>query len=173
MTQSLAAHAARLLVLIHLAGRPQTKGKWPAIQGRTLLAKLDFFVRYPEYLRRAAASLGYMRTAELETVPTVESRMVRFRYGPWDHDYYPTLAYMIGKNLIDVVIDGGTESFRLTERGRAVADELIQLDEFAEMASRARVAYHLFNRYSGNRLKQFIYDEFPEVVARPIGEEIG
>src|SRR4051812_43483899 len=98
--ENLAFHAARILILIAFCGKPRTspKGVLPGIEGRTLLAKLDFFLRYPAYLRKAAqirdaVVLGesVLRVAANEA-NSVESRMVRYLYGPWDHLYYPALA---------------------------------------------------------------------------------
>jgi hypothetical protein len=102
----------------------------------------------------------------------VESRMVRYRYGPWDHVYYIALAYLIGKGLVQVELSGGTETFRLTERGRAIATELAADPAYVDLAQRARSVYRLFNRYTGSRLKDFIYRHFPEVVGRKLGQTI-
>lgn len=174
-----AYHAARVLLVIRWCGRPQTSAdRRPAIKGRTLLAKLDFFVRYPNYLVAAAtirnrtlapADLGAGTLAETSSV---ESRMVRYRYGPWDHVYYVVLAYLIGKGLIVVEQEARTEVFRLTARGDAVAQELSRSPAYADVTARAKTSYRLFNSYSGNGLKDFIYRHFPEVVARGIGEAI-
>src|SRR5687767_8037481 len=95
--ESLAYHAARVLLLIARCGTPRSAraAARPGIHGRTLLAKLDFFLRYPEYLRRAAALLrrpvgeAAMGETYRQETTSVESRMVRYRYGPWDHLYYP------------------------------------------------------------------------------------
>jgi hypothetical protein len=164
--ENLAYHAARLLVVIFLCGKPQSKnGKLPAIEGRTLLAKLDFFVRYPSYLERARELLKPAINPDLEMLQesqTVESRMIRFRYGPWDHLYYVVIAYLIGKRLVDVERGRGIEIFRITTAGITTAN----------IVKRAQLAYTLFNNYSGSRLKTFIYDHFPEIVARNLGDTI-
>src|SRR6266705_4853592 len=93
-TENLAYHASRLLLLISLCGKPRNSSrrldKLPGIEGRTLLAKLDFFLRYPGYLKLAAKILDVkvsneeMGLATDEEVNSVESHMVRFLYGPWD-----------------------------------------------------------------------------------------
>src|ERR1041384_107883 len=84
-------HLARLLILLNVfAGRDGTH----TVEGLTKLAKLDFLLRYPAYLERAVkARLEGQedeRTVERVSVAdferrSIESRMVRFRYGPWDH----------------------------------------------------------------------------------------
>lgn len=177
--ESIAYHAARILLLVSICGKPQRSIRnLPAIQGRTLLAKLDFFLRYPAYLRRAADILKRTFSQQefgLATTPepmSVESRMVRYLYGPWDHIYYPALAYLIGKELITIETKAGTDIFRLSPRGQAVASQLTESPEYEDLVQRARMAYKLFNQYTGNRLKQFIYLHFPEVVGRKIGAAI-
>ncbi|MFX1476146.1 MAG: hypothetical protein ACFFCO_11805, partial [Promethearchaeota archaeon] len=172
--------AARLLLLIRFCGKPRggRSATLPGIEGRTLLAKLDFFLRYPAYLKKAAEILNKDISGEdLGLVPddemrTVESRMVRYLYGPWDHVYYPALAYLIGKELIVIEMKRGTEIFRLTSKGQDIAITLAQEPAYTDLAQRADSTYHLFNRYSGSRLKDFIYHYFPEVVSRGLGAKI-
>jgi hypothetical protein len=183
-TENLAYHASRLLLLISLCGKPRSPSvkseKLPGIEGRTLLAKLDFFLRYPGYLKLAAKILNTKITdkdlglAFNEDENTVESRMVRYLYGPWDHIYYSALGYLVGKELIQVEKNGrhGTEIFRLTMKGREVANRILNDPTYRDIAARADITYHLFNKYSGNSLKDFIYNNFPEVVGRKIGTMI-
>lgn len=178
--ENLAYHAARLLLLIRFCGKPRTgrAAILPGIEGRTLLAKLDFFLRYPAYLKKAAEILGKdLSDEDLGLVPddetrSVESRMVRYLYGPWDHIYYPALAYLIGKELIAVEIQRGTEVFRLTAQGWDVATELAQEPTYEDIARRSDAAYRLFNKYKGSGLKDFVYAYFPEVVNRELGATI-
>jgi hypothetical protein len=168
-----------MLLVIRWCGRPQASDeRRPGIKGRTLLAKLDFFVRYPAYLLAAArirertvlaADLGVTTAAEMASV---ESRMVRYRYGPWDHVYYTVLAYLIGKGLLSVEQGPRTEVFRLTERGDAVVHLLSGRAEFADIVARAKAVYRIFNQFSGTGLKDFIYRHFPEVLARKMGQTV-
>ena len=75
------------------------------LQGRTKLAKLDFLLRYPSFLRRALrirnidADLPEPSARE----NTIEQRMVRFRYGPWDPAYYAVLGSLLGRGLIEAI----------------------------------------------------------------------
>ncbi len=178
--ENLAYHAARLVLLVALCGKPRSGGfaPLPGIHGRMLLAKLDFFLRYPAYLKRAAAILGTrLSDEELGLAPdsevhSVESRMVRYLYGPWDHIYYPSLAYLIGKRLVAVQVQHGTEIFYLTREGKEVSDRLRLEPEYAGLARRARAIHRLFSNYTGSRLKDFIYTNFPEVVNREMGAQI-
>lgn len=176
--ESLAYHAARLLILIEHCGKPQKSPVSPGVEGRTLLAKLDFFLRYPNYLEKAARILNkesiYLKAikGEDDTSQTVESKMVRYRYGPWDFTYYPVLAYLVGKKLINIDTKSNTEIFRITPQGEEIVKALAESDEYDDLLKRANAVYKLFNTYKGNRLKDFIYDNFPDVVQRKIGETI-
>jgi hypothetical protein len=185
-TESIAYHAARILLLISYCGKPRSAraASLPAVVGRTLLAKLDFFLRYPVYLKKAAQILGKefadedfgmeaeAAEAEEAVAVSVESRMVRYLYGPWDHIYYPALAYLIGKELITVENKGGTDVFRITQKGQEVSSAFAEDPVYADLVRRANTAYRLFNQFTGNRLKDFIYRHFPEVVSRRVGETI-
>lgn len=179
-SENLAYHAARLLLLVRFCGKPRRSqsATLPGVDGRTLLAKLDFFLRYPVYLKKAAEILKKDFSAEDfglvpdDEIHSVESRMVRYLYGPWDHVYYPALAYLIGKELIVIEMKRGTEVFRLTLKGWDIANKLAQEPAYANLALRADTAYHLFNKYKGSGLKNFIYTYFPEVVSRELGAMI-
>jgi len=178
--ENLAYHAARLLLLARFCGKPRRSrsATLPGIEGRTLLAKLDFFLRYPVYLKKAAEILKKDFSAEDyglvpdDEIRSVESHMVRYLYGPWDHVYYPALAYLIGKELIVVEMKRGTEVFRLTSKGWDVANKLAQEPAYADLARRADTTYRLFNKYKGSGLKNLIYTYFPEVVNRKLGAMI-
>ena len=61
------------------------------------MAKLDFFVRYPEFFDEVCAYLGHPISG---VAITRESGMVRFHYGPWDNRYYQVLAYLEGVGLL-------------------------------------------------------------------------
>ncbi len=177
-SESIAYHAARLLILIRSCGKPRGSASvLPGIVGRTLLAKLDFFLRYPGYLKRARAILrkGELKNAGLLSPPegaSIESRMIRYFYGPWDHIYYPTLAYLIGKSLLRVDSKRQIEVFRLTSRGFGVAEQLSATAEYLDLAERAEIVNALFHAYTGNGIKTFIYQHFPEVVGRKLGQMI-
>lgn len=178
-TENLAYHAGRLLILIGHCGKPQSsKDKFPAITGRTLLAKLDFFMRYPNYLKQASIKLNSPCTDEElgvykpDDINTIESRMVRYLYGPWDSLYYVVLAYMIGKGLIEPPIAEKVDIFRLTQKGNTILNEMTTDSSFSDLINRADTIYKLFNTYNGSRLKLFIYNNFPEIVNRQLGEKI-
>ena len=178
-SENIAYHATRLLILIGHCGKPRTKPSiLPSIGGRTLLAKLDFFMRYPFYLKSASIKLGKTVTddelglSRSEDINTVESRMVRYLYGPWDSLYYVVIAYLIGKGLIQLEIRKNVDYFQLTSLGKDILNKIENDESFSDLITRADTVYHLFNSFNGSRLKSFIYEKFPEVVEHKIGEKI-
>lgn len=163
---SLEFHAARLLFLIYYAGGPKKK----RIEGRTKLAKMDFFIRYPTYLVEAARLKG-VHSDMVSTVPP-ESRMIRYRYGPWDEKYYDVFAFLVAKGFVDIEPSKKGDIFRLTEKGRDAVKEL-EGPEFSEIVERCKLVYELFGDDPGSKIKEFIYKYFTEAIDKPIGTEIG
>jgi hypothetical protein len=169
-------HAARIILLIYHCGSPVNA---PKIKGRTLLAKLDFFLRYPVYLEKACRLRKGMGLDDLigqllreEEKFNVETRMIRYRYGPWDKIYFPVLSYLIAKNLIDIKIEKEIEMFALTDNGVEIAKKLTDNQVFQVLITRAKVLKTLFPQWTGSGIKSFIYENFPEVIALPLGKEI-
>jgi hypothetical protein len=158
---------ARLLLLIDAFSRPDR-----ALQGRTKLAKLDFLLRYPHYLRRAllVRRPGVAPEAEPGS-PDLETRMVRYRYGPWDPAYYALLGSLIGRGLVVVVPETRGLGFRTTERGSQLAARLGDDPAWASVAQRCKLLRDNFD-LTGNTLKTFIYSHFPEVVGARWGDQL-
>ncbi|MCZ7547607.1 MAG: hypothetical protein M5U11_00415 [Anaerolineales bacterium] len=158
---SLEFHAARILLLLKYAGGKQAK-----ISGRLKLAKLDFFVRYPSYLSKAIGS-----DSKITTYIQPESPMIRYKYGPWDNKYYDVFALLVAKGLMAISSTKSGDEFSLTDRGQNAVTEL-QGPDFEEIIFRCQLAYQRFKDFSGSQLKNFIYENFPEIVAQPISSEI-
>jgi len=166
---------ARLLLLIHAFSGPER-----SLEGRTKLAKLDFFLRYPPYFARALAVRGAARLtntvrAAIERATaeghTVESRMVRYRYGPWDPAYFALLGRLVGKNLVEPVSESRGLGYRTTTRGASLATQLASTPEWESTAERAVLLRRFFD-VTGERLKQFVYEQFPEVAGATWGEHL-
>src|ERR1700730_15868636 len=152
----------RLLLLIDSFGRS-------GMNGRTQLAKTDFFVRYPRYLVATLARLGINEEVE-SAERDIEQRMIRYRYGPWDPAYFTLLGRLRSRRLIEWVRNSGV-GFRSTTKGHELANRLRTVQEWQSIDDRARlVAKHL--AWSGDRLRRFIYSQFPEIVGKKWGEEI-
>lgn len=102
----------------------------------------------------------------------VETRMIRYRYGPWDNLYYQILIYLISKDLIYIEIQKEVELFGLTDTGKQIVESLSNSRVFEQTILRAKVLKKIFPRWSGSSVKNFIYENFPEIVSLPLGQEI-
>jgi hypothetical protein len=158
-------HAARLLLLLSLCG---TAGH---IDGLTKLAKLDFFVRYPDFFaaaKAAADTKGSNQQAHVPTSPSdaVESAMVRHHYGPWDKRYYHVLAHLEAKGLIQVTKHNKAFRLILTDVGQQRAKALEERPSFAPLAFRMREVKKAFGNRTGTALKNLVYQLFDQEVAR-------
>lgn len=163
-----AYHEARLLILISAFTDPGEE-----FVGLTKLVKLDFLLRYPMMTARLLPPrtewpLGAGPT-EAE-VKAVESRMVRYKYGPWDDRYYPLLGALVGKHLIRF---GQRDRFGaiVTDHGRDAARALSRFPEWSVVARRALFLKDNFN-LPGAELKERIYAGLPDVVELPMKSEI-
>ena len=164
-------HAARLLVLISAFSDPE---QGDAVEGLTKLAKLDFLLRYPVMLERALAAKGHdARRVQLEDHErfSVESQMVRYRFGPWDHRYREFLNILVGKGLVTVSVEGRKVAILLTNKGRTLALELSASPDFESYARRSVLLKRYFD-VTATTLMRFIYDTFPEIVSLRSNERI-
>ncbi len=164
-------HLARLLVLLDaFSGSDGTK----TVDGLTKLAKLDFLLRYPVYLERALperkGKAGDANVREHER-HSVESQMIRFKYGPWDDRYRRLLNLLIAKRLARVETSGRTISIGLTPDGLAVAEEMAARPEFSDLQQRAKLLKRHFD-LSATNLMKFVYETFPEIGTLRYGRTI-
>lgn len=163
-------HAARLLLLINAFD----EGNGGAIEGLTKLAKLDFLIRYPVMLERALEAKGRStRDMHIEDYErySVESEMVRYRFGPWDHRYREFLNILVAKDLVTVAIEGRKVVILLTEKGREVAERLSNEQEFEAYVRRSNLLKRHFDMTATN-LMRFVYATFPEVLTLRSNEAI-
>ncbi len=157
-------HLARILLLLNDFSKEDDEG---SIEGLTKLAKLDFLLRYPVMLDRALQAKGKStREVQLEDHErqSVESEMVRYRFGPWDHRYREFLNILIAKNLVAVSIEGRKVVILLTKNGREIARQLAEDPLFEPYARRSALLKRNFD-LTGTNLMRFIYQTFPEIVS--------
>ncbi len=158
---------ARLLLLIEAFSR----GK-KVLEGRTKLVKLDFFLRYPAYYERACLiRCPDALPTGIDTSPDIESRMVRYRYGPWDPAYFALLGRLIGKGLVKPVPFSRGIGYRVSEEGRLKAEALRDEPAWADTSSRVELLRRHFD-LTGTFLKNFIYEHFPEVTQASWGKSL-
>lgn len=156
-------HAARLLLLFHICG---TSGR---ITGLTKMAKLDFFVRYPEFFERACAYIGVEMSSEAQYI---ESTMVRYHYGPWDQRYYHILAYLESRGLLEVKKKGKSFKLGLTRLGKQIAKDLESEESFEELITQMHQVKKVFGGKKGSALKNLIYEIFGEEVGQLSLQEV-
>lgn len=157
-------HAGRLLLLFKICG---VKNR---IEGLTKMAKLDFFVRYPDFFSVACKHLG----KEHEVLPSpIESEMVRHHYGPWDKRYYHVLAYLEGRGLIEVCRDGATIVLSLSPKDDEIAGQLSKQPAYEYLTSHMHSVKQALGARKGASLKKMIYELFDQEVAKlSMGEAI-
>ena len=157
-------HAARLILLIKHCGISER------IDGLTKLAKLDFFVRYPDFFLKATSVLG----GQVEAVSkSSESSMVRYRYGPWDNRYYHLLSYLESTGLISIERSGSLYRLSLTPSGTHLASRIGEDSSYDSLIQHMKGVKKTMGSKSGTSLKKLIYNVFEsEVGDRSLGEVI-
>lgn len=164
-------HLGRLLILIYVFSGDKHAGE---IEGLTKLAKLDFLLRYPTYLERALKhnkkKMSKSPPKEYEKT-SVESKMVRFRYGPWDFRYRRFINTLVGMGLLYLRKAGRSYYLGITELGIKTTQDLKQSDDLKDIFERSKLIKSNFD-YSGTNLMKFIYKTFPEIGSLQYGKEI-
>ena len=154
-------HAGRILLLL------KTCGIAGRIDGLTKLAKLDFFVRYPDAFDRVA---DHLHAQVRSSTTSVESTMVRHHYGPWDRRYYHVLAFLESRALVTITGNGKAYTFALTAAGEAAANTLARQQSFAQLQAQMKGVKKVLGGRTGSNLKKLVYDVFKEDVKdRPLG----
>ena len=155
---------ARVLLLIDGFSRRKTGPR--SLEGRVKLAKLDFLLRYPKHLGTVLTHRGLpdVARAELDEQDSpLESRMMRYRYGPWDPSYFAVLGSLVGRRLIEIVPAEGTNAlgYRTTPAGSDLAERLTEDGAFDDVLGRILLLRRHLD-LTGESLKRLLY-ELPEV----------
>jgi hypothetical protein len=164
-------HLARILILLYAASGRTNK----PVKGIMKLAKMDFLLRYPNCLARVLIALGLDSDAEKITEAernTIEARMIRFRYGPWDPRYRKWISLLSARALVDVSTKGRTVYVRLSEAGLNIAKKLASMDDFLPLVERGKLVGRCVGDFPATKLKDFIYDVFPEITGMTWGKDI-
>lgn len=166
-------HQARILLLV-----TGMSGSTGSLRGLTKLAKLDFLLRYPTFLAQLLDSMESERAVDPAASPNefersaVESRMIRYKYGPWDDRYYGIIGSLVGKGLLEYVSGEKELALRPTKGGRALAETLSDDPAWRTTSARVSLLRAEFGRTTGNKLKNLVYDHLPDAVNRPRRGEI-
>lgn len=170
-------HLARLLLLLSAYDKMSKN----AVEGITKLAKLDFLLRYPTCLDRVLKSQTKVNSIKLaakaqpideKEVRTIESKMIRFRYGPWDDRYRRWIGLLMAKGLVIAFLDNKTVNLQVTAAGQAIAEQLTAQREFQQLATRSELVVKLVGKMAATVLKNYIYEIVPEITAMKWGDEI-
>ena len=164
-------HLGRLLLLLSAANKRSSR----SIKGITKLAKMDFLLRYPNCLERALeAENKNSKLAEIKSYErtTIESKMVRFKYGPWDARYRRWLSLLASLGLVNIDIKGRTVIIELTEKGQNVAEQFSTDAAYSDINIRSQLIINTFGTMSATRIKDFVYEVFPELETMKWGEDI-
>jgi hypothetical protein len=158
-------HAARLVLLLGICG-----GSSAAITGLTKLAKLDFFVRYPDFFN---AVIGEPSKSAPGRSAAIEAAMIRHHYGPWDKRYYHVLAFLEARGLVSVNKTGKSVRISLTRLGKTAVQRLSNQPAFAGLCRQMESVAERLGSSTGNQLKNLVYQTFTDEVARrPLGQVI-
>ncbi|MGW4823670.1 hypothetical protein ACWEP4_33165 [Streptomyces sp. NPDC004227] len=164
---------ARLLLLID--GFSRTRIGTRCLEGRVKLAKLDFLLRYPRHLSRVLKSLD-VDVSNSEVLDANEApfdtRMMRYRYGPWDPSYYAVLGSLIGRGLVRVEPLPSTSGlgYSTTPAGADLAAKLGTDESFHKIIARVKILRRHLDK-SGSTLKDYLY-KLPEVADSTWHEEL-
>ena len=169
---------ARLLLLLRAAAY---RGKRPKpLEGIMKLAKMDFLLRYPNILARALNAISETKISARKAaaaIPeadrdTIEARMIRFRFGPWDPRYRRWLSILVAKGLTHVYHEGRTVNILLTEKGKEVAERLATTEDFVPLAQRAKVVNLAVGGMAPTKITNFVYHIAPELRTMKWGRPI-
>lgn len=161
---------SRMLILLGVFAGKNNR----SINGITKVVKLDFLLRYPLYLDRALKAKGKdsgkIELKEYEKL-SVESKMIRYKYGPWDPKYHKYFNILAAKGILTIFLQKRTVKINLTDKGLKIYRILSEQGIYQDYEKRSRILKMNFNQ-SGRVLTDFIYDNFPEIVSLNMGEII-
>ncbi|WP_157974471.1 hypothetical protein [Lewinella sp. IMCC34183] len=164
-------HASRLILLVRYCGVKERNSNTFRIDGLTKLAKLDFFVRYPAFFKVVCDKLK--KQAEMQRID-IESKMIRFHYGPWDERYYQILPYLEARGIFYIENLGNQYTIRLSAFGAEIADQLFADNSFISIVHDLKQVKKVLGSMSGTKLKDLIYETFKDEVAiKKLRETIG
>jgi hypothetical protein len=169
---------ARLLLLLKAAAGKDEIAK--PLEGIMKLAKMDFLLRYPNMLVRALNVIGESKKSALAAaaaIPeqdrdTIEARMIRFRFGPWDPRYRRWLSILVAKQLAVVYREGRTVKIQLSKNGMALSEQLAEAEAFKPLAERAKVVNSAVGNMPSSKITAFVYKIAPEIINMKWGNAI-
>jgi len=86
---------------------------------------------------------------------TIESKMIRFKYGPWDDRYRRWIGLLVSQGLVSVDFEGRTVFINLTEQGKQVANLFAADVAYQDLLERSQIVHKVFGSYSATKIKDF------------------
>lgn len=153
----------RYLVLICEAGETTNESHGVrVIRGTMKLAKLDFLLRYPEYLTSAVGIISPSQVKYWRDNPT--EPMAKYLMGPFEKEMYDVFGILDSRGLTTTRGHLAERSFYITEQGRQFVQQALYKDERYEAYREvAEVVGRFFGRMTGPELKSFLYKHFPDI----------
>lgn len=163
-------HSARILILLYSL----TNNRKNTVKGIMKLAKLDFLLRYPTVLEKAISLTSNEKIVKIydHERNAVESSMIRYKYGPWDHRFREYLAILESKGLIISFTVKNVTNYKVTDLGIYLTNELLQFKIFRDYLDRSIIIKECFGSLNGTKLKEMMYDLLPKLSDMKYGDEI-
>lgn len=166
-------HAARFLMLLDSAGEPSPRaGCTKVIYGTIKFAKLDFLLRYPEYLYQAVKIVAPDIVKQWDDVDHLP--MSKYKMGPFEREFYDVISHLESRGLVRVTKANSTNAreFHLTAQGSGAVKELLREPLLKEYHAVGCVIRDHFGKWGGSELRDFIYEHFPSVGDAGLNESI-
>jgi len=170
------SHIVRIILLIDVFAGKNKTGK---IEGIIKLAIFDFLLRYPVALNRAleaqeAQGNKNEKRFKLQSyeMNSIDARMMKFNFAPWDFKYRRIISILKAKNLIEIEVIGKKSILRITTNGVNAAKRLQHINNYDYLIARCRVIKSLFGNWSQKRLIDMIYKTFPEILTFKVETDV-
>ncbi|QCH23336.1 hypothetical protein DSM43276_01594 [Mycobacteroides salmoniphilum] len=165
----------QLRVLILITAVSDIAGNAKKLDGLTKLAKLDFIARYQD-LEPLIANILNTPTVLIQSLPATgitDAPMIRYRYGPWDDQYYPVLGALVGRGLARYVRGKrGSVGLTPTALGADLVAQLRWDPLWASVVDRYESIADRYGRHTGSALKDAIYEALPDRMDVPLRTEL-
>jgi hypothetical protein len=160
----------RMLILLDTFAGRKKNGK---VQGITKLAILDFLLKYPAALdkvlekqeREGNKAINKKRVIlQSYEINSIDARMMKFNFAPWDLKYRRIVSILKAKDLIQIDIEGKKIVLGISNKGIDISRKLSDFNNYEYMAVRSRIIKTVFGNWSQRKLIDMMYLTFPEIL---------
>lgn len=163
-------YLVRMLILIDTFAGKNGNGK---IEGITKLAILDFLLRYPAALNKTLEEQEIQGNKKVNKkkfqlqsyeVNSIDAKMMKFNFAPWDFKYRRIVSILKAKNLIKLQLEGKKNVLKITSKGSDTANKIKALKNYEYLIARCKIIKSVFGSWSQKKLIDMIYSTFPEIL---------